>query len=244
MREPTGLSSAETRAEQLAAEVAGLLDDLFDTVEPLAATVREAMAASTAGQAGPAIREALASPCHDILFRSHGIPLSGVGFVAEHGVVLPDRSWMAWWVRRDEGIRQKGHNLNPASDAFYDYTTAPWFRLPRRTGERHIAGPYIDSWGTDDVTITASAAVRTAGRFVGVVAADLAVRRFEVSISAQLRSIGVPAVLVNDEDRVVASGVPELTTGLRLQPRARAAAEEAGLRRFPGRYGWSVVLRS
>ncbi|EHR63090.1 PDC sensor domain-containing protein [Saccharomonospora cyanea] len=244
MSELPAALSADTRAQRFADVVAGSLDRLFADLEPLRSTVTHVIRHGADADMGETIRAALEPLCGDVLARPHHIPLSGIGFGAEVGHVVPHRSWMAWWVRHGDVVRQKRHTLNPASDAFYDYNTAPWFTEPRRTGTPHIAGPFIDSWGTDDLTITASVPVLESDSFVGVVAADIAVRSFETATATQLHSLGAPAVLVNAEDRVIASGVADLTTGLRLSPRTRGDTAVDAIRRFPCGYGWSVVLRA
>jgi hypothetical protein len=218
------LGSAGVRAQRLAGSVTSLLDDVFGALSPLVSVVRDILIAGDPDERAATLRASPEAPAVAALMGTRTVAVSGVGFVAEFGQVVPAQSWMAWWVERDGVVKEKLHNLNPVSDAFYDYRHAEWFYVPRRTGDRCVSGPYIDSWGTDDFTITAAMPVLVLvhDTFAGVVAADLAVRRFEVAISGQLRAVEAPAALVNGEDRVVASGVSDLTTGLRLSPRATA----------------------
>ncbi|MGI8305936.1 cache domain-containing protein [Saccharopolyspora hattusasensis] len=238
------LGGAGSRVEQLVNTVTTLIHGIFDDLSTLAVTVENAMTTSQPGQYADMVWAALETPGRAILDGRRNVSVAGVGFASEYGQVLPSQPWMAWWVERDGTVKQKHHTLNPSSDAYYDYRHAEWFDKPRRTDERCVSGPYIDSWGTDDFTITAAMPVRVHGSFAGVVAADLAVRRLERAISAQLRAIDTPAVLVNGEDRVVASGIPHLSTGLRMNPRVGGGERQPELARFATAYGWAVVLLS
>jgi hypothetical protein len=39
---------------------------------------------------------------------------------------------------------------DPQSESFRDYTMLEWWRMPERTGHRHIMGPYVNYLCTDD----------------------------------------------------------------------------------------------
>ncbi|MGY2002614.1 cache domain-containing protein [Blastococcus sp. SYSU DS1024] len=144
---------------------------------------------------------------------------------------------MAWWVIRDGEIRAKQHVLNPRSDSFYDVSQARWFRVPCASGAPTLLSPYVDSWGTDDVTMTAAAPLTASGEVLGVVAADLDVRRF-VDAAEGLLVEAEATALLDEEDRVITATHPQLDTGTRLSAtelgpvRARAAIAE---------FGWTVV---
>ncbi|MFF5988479.1 cache domain-containing protein [Prauserella flavalba] len=244
MNDSAALGPVHAQAERVARSVSETLEGIFTELVALSDIATGALGSGGTERAGDALRRPLEHSCRALLAQDRGSALSGAGFAADYGRVAPAHLWMAWWVRRDGVVREKRHTLNPESDAFYDYRHAAWFDIPRTAGARAVVGPYIDSWGTDDFTITASAPVVVDDEFIGVVAADLAVRQMEIAISRQLRAIDAPAVLVNSEDRVVASGVPELTTGLRLSPRAGGETRRSELARHDAAYGWSVVLLS
>jgi hypothetical protein len=147
------------------------------------------------------------------------------------------QSAFAWWVRRDGIVRLKQHVLNPSSDSYYDFTQSRWFRLPTTVGQPVLMAPYVDSWGTDDVTMTASQAVRAAGETVAVVAADLDVHSYVDKVEHILAS-AVATALVDSEDRVIASNAPDIESGTRLA----AARQRAIVVRVPiESLGWSVV---
>jgi hypothetical protein len=144
---------------------------------------------------------------------------------------------MAWWVIRDGEIRAKQHVLNPLSDSFYDITRARWFRVPYTTEAPTLLSPYVDSWGTDDVTMTAAAPLELQGHVIGVVAADLDVRSYVDAVERILAFARATAVL-DEEERVVASMHPRLEGGARL-----AAADLGPVvdRAEITEFGWSVI---
>jgi hypothetical protein len=153
---------------------------------------------------------------------------------ADGGSSVPS---MAWWVIRDGEVRAKQHVLNPRSDSFYDIPHARWFRVPYTTEAPTLLSPYVDSWGTDDVTMTAAAPLHLEGQVVGVVAADLDVRSYVDAVERILASARASAVL-DEEDRVVASTHPSLEGGTRL-----AAADVGPVveRAEIAEYGWSAI---
>jgi hypothetical protein len=143
----------------------------------------------------------------------------------------------AWWVRRDGIVRLKQHVLNPSSDSYYDFTQSRWFRLPTTVGQPVLMAPYVDSWGTDDVTMTASQVVRAAGETVAVVAADLDVHSYVDKVEHILAS-AVATALLDSEDRVIASNAPDIESGTRL---ATARQRDIVVRVPIESLGWSVV---
>lgn len=147
------------------------------------------------------------------------------------------QSAMAWWSRSDGIVRLKQHVLNPSSDSYYDFTQSRWFRLPTTVGQPSLMAPYVDSWGTDDVTMTASQAVRAAGETVAVVAADLDVHSYVDKVEDILASAFATALL-DSEDRVIASNAPDIESGTRL---AAARQRDIVVRVPIESLGWSVV---
>lgn len=141
----------------------------------------------------------------------------GVGIVWEGGSSDGDGSGMLWW-RADTGaIARKVHVHNPVSDSYYDYRNSEWYQTARNHPGLTVTGPYIDAWGTDEHAITPSLAIFDNGEFIGVAAADLDVPFVTSWLARILRRHG-DLVLVNSDDRVVASNHPLLTPGLRLEP--------------------------
>jgi hypothetical protein len=131
--------------------------------------------------------------------------ITGSGFVAAPGL-LSDAQWhLAWWLGGAAGIRRLATIDDPSNDQFRDYTTLEWWRIPARTGTRHLTGPYVDYVCTDDYTVTITTPVLVGGRLLGVVGMDVLVDRLERELLPLLRESGTPTTIVNASGRVVTS---------------------------------------
>ena len=97
--------------------------------------------------------------------------------------------------------------------------------MPRRTGQRHVAGPYVDVHGTGRYLLTFTEPVFIDGEFAGVAGADIPVRRFETHLLGLLRRLPGPFVLVNHEGRVVLSTAPQWLVGELSGPEQVAAQD-------------------
>ena len=162
---------------------------------------------------------------------------SGAGLAVQPGAADGAVPAMAWWVVRDGEVRPKQHVLNPRSDSFYDVTQARWFRVPSASGLRTLLAPYVDSWGTDDVTMTAAVPLVLDGAVVGVVAADLDVRAYLDRVEGIIAAAGATALL-DEDDRVIVATHPRLEAGTRLLATdIGPVRERAGIDEF----GWAVV---
>jgi hypothetical protein len=149
----------------------------------------------------------------------------GGGFVAAPNV-LADTDWhLAWWLGGSNGstvgsgarVRRLIASEDPSDDAFRDYTTLEWWRVPATTRAPHITGPYVDYLCTDDYTLTLTAPVMQGVDMIGVVGADLYVADVERSLLPYLRSVAETTTLVNGWGRVVVSTDPHLATGTILR---------------------------
>ncbi|MGB3486160.1 MAG: hypothetical protein WBB07_28565 [Mycobacterium sp.] len=177
--------------------------------------------------------------------RDDGDALAGAGYAVDCTDSARPPA-MVWWVERGGVVAERSHSSDPDSESFYDYAALRWFRNPRDSGDPTLSGPFIDTWGSDDYTVTVSVPVPGLSALRGVVAADVDVRRFIDSLAADLVRMPFPLALVNESDRVVVSTVPSLSTGLPITPRsARAKSETVVQQRFNvSNYGWSVVVLS
>jgi len=128
----------------------------------------------------------------------------------------PDAGVMNWWILRGSDVTSKRHILNPHSDSYYDFSHSRWFQVPTDRGAPTLIAPYVDSWGTDDLTITAAIplSVDSFG-ITTILAADLDARAYVRAVEEILRP-AAPAALVDSENRAVASTIPEMETGVRL----------------------------
>jgi hypothetical protein len=122
-------------------------------------------------------------------------------------------------------------DLRPASLDFYDYTSTDWFDVPRRTGRRHVVGPYVDVHGTGRYLLTLTGPLLDGGEFLGVVGADVPVNRFENHLLRALDPAVEAVVVLNEEGRVVLSTSPRWLVGdlLGAPPGAATAAEMPGV---------------
>jgi hypothetical protein len=169
----------------------------------------------------------------------------GMGVIVAPGLLADRPLRMEWW-QADAGDGACGGDprhcaltmlevdLNPASVGFYDYAAAEWFTVPRRTGRRHVVGPYVDVHGTDRYLLTLTLPVLAGGEFVGVAGADVPVARFETLVLRELGDLAADVVVVNTEDRVVLSTSPRWLVGERAVPPGRC--------RVLHEPGWRVVV--
>ncbi|SDE79864.1 cache domain-containing protein [Pseudonocardia oroxyli] len=156
-----------------------------------------------------AVREALIAR----LVRERSVAV-GMGVIVAPGLLVDRPLRMEWWQADTEAAPVMLEvDLNPASVGFYDYAAAEWFTVPRRTGRRHVVGPYVDVHGTDRYLLTLTLPVLADGRFVGVAGADVPVARFETLVLRELGDLAADVVVVNVEDRVVLSTSPRWLVG-------------------------------
>ncbi|NKX55416.1 cache domain-containing protein [Arthrobacter mobilis] len=167
-------------------------------------------------------------------------PLTGMGFVGAPEQDLSEALRLIWWIKQGKEIRVKKHVLNPASDSYYDYNTSEWFGTTRATGRPFISAPYVDSWGTDQLTITAAVPLAVHGVFIGVVAADLDPALYLKPIEKLLlRSENL--TLVDAEDRVILSSNPVLTSGVSLERYLQRTGIEPLRRETSSSTNWQAV---
>lgn len=229
--EPASLGS-------IATSLAALTEPVFAHLEALAAEVsrldlRDAVHRGRLDDLDAATVQALAVQTVQELDL-----VTGAGMAATTGETS-GRGVMHWWILRDDRVVTKRHVLNPDSDSYYDFSNLRWFTIPASTGAGTLIAPYIDSWGTDDLTVTAAVPVPSAdGRDVtAVVAVDLNARAYVRAVEDVLRT-AAPAVLIDGEGRAVCSTEPDIETGVRLAAlttwRTSATAEVPTL-------GWTVA---
>lgn len=200
--------------ERVAARVGRTLEAVFDAVAEIRAETAGLLARVVAGGRAPASADlaALRPGLHLRLGREELV--SGAGFVAAPGLLADVPAWLEWWQCTARGdVRPLLLDLDPRQSAYSDYTHWDWFVLPRDTGLRAVAGPYVDYLCSDEYSLTLSAPVQVAGRFAGVAAADVYLRHFEAAVLPLLRELPGPAHLVNARGRVAASTDPAHLAG-------------------------------
>lgn len=188
------------RGVAIAGRVAETIDGIFATIDGWRDAVEARLSSGlplTAAAIDPEV-ESFAVPAltGDAL-------ITGAGFVAAPGI-LSDAEWhLAWWLRGPREPRRLETIDDPSHEQFRDYTALEWWRIPVRTGVRHLTGPYVDYVCTDDYTVTITTPVRVGGQVVGIVGADALVDRLERELLPLLRAAGADTSLVNASSRVV-----------------------------------------
>jgi hypothetical protein len=206
---------ATAEAARVGAAVADAVERVFATV----VAVRSAALRPAAREGFATGAPVLGDEVPDLLLEPGQLAV-GLGLVV---APRPERELplrLEWWQLDEDGnrLRSLEPDLRPTSLGYYDYTSSPWFDVPRRTGRRHVVGPYVDVHGTGRYLLTLTEPVVVDGEFAGVAGADVPVRRFEAHLLQALGRRPAPFLLVNDEDRVV------LSTAARRRPVRPAAA--------------------
>jgi hypothetical protein len=168
----------------------------------------------------------------------------GLGLIVTPGLLDDEQLRREWWQRDDVGsaLTALDVDLTRLSPGFYDYEGAEWFAVPRRTGARHVVGPYVDVHGTGSYMLTFTVPVAWDGGFVGVAGADVPAARFEERLLERLATVA-PDVLLNSDDRVVFSSSARWLAGSRLAP--ADAARELRLVDVPGLpWRWGRLSRN
>ncbi|MFF4799487.1 cache domain-containing protein [Streptomyces sp. NPDC001351] len=207
-------TAAAGTAPEVAAAVRSALESVFDAVAATRTDTAELLARAAAEGRRPATVDLAALRPGLHLRLACNELVSGVGFVAAPGLLTDVPAWLEWWQSGSDGdVRPLLLDLDPEQSAYADYTHWDWFALPRDTGERAVAGPYVDYLCSDEYSLTLSAPVEMEGRFAGVAAADVYLRHFEAAVLPMLRRLPGPAHLVNARGRVTASADPAHLAG-------------------------------
>jgi hypothetical protein len=170
--------------------------------------------------------------------------LAGCGMVFAPGALADAPRWLEWWRSPPAGSPVfLDASLDPADPDFYDYERAEWYTTPRNTGERWIAGPFVDHSGTNEHILTLTLPVARDGAFLGVAGADIAVGGIERIGGAALAALDGEAALVNHRGRIIATNTPRRLVGT-LWPGAERAWPPDGRDRVirDPRLEWSVVV--
>lgn len=168
---------------------------------------------------GPRVRE---------LLQQHTEIIAGLGVIAAPGLLDDEPHLLEWW-QTEQGRTAPVAlevDLNPASLGFYDYAATEWFDVPRRSGHRHIVGPYVDVHGTGRYVLTFTIPLTAGGQFLGVVGADVPVACFESRLLGDLgrnREI----VVLNAEQRVVMSTSSRFLIGALLPTAGSGHVDES-----------------
>lgn len=218
--------------------ICAVVDAVFDSLTRMREETVDLFAAASVE--GRALGRDELSPVRplalDALRRHDGLVV-GTGVIAAADVLADAARWLEWWWsppgQQPDLLRL---NLNPDAAEFYDYTGAQWYQVPKRTLDRWAAGPYVDYLCTNEYVITLAVPVVRGGELLAVAGADVLVGQLEAAVLPVLAAIGRPAVLTNDEGRVIVSTASRWLPGTLLPddvdgatvggagPRSRSAA--------------------
>lgn len=210
---PAGPGSAERAAAELDATIAGIEHRLADW----AAAAGAALAAMSGKVTGTAV-DKLIRPVVEELVQLPGGYAAGAGFIANAGLLGPERSYIAWWQGPDLEHVDALANFSPNSIS--RYVKAEWFRIPVETGRAHVTGPYVDFLCTDEYVLTFTHPVftRPDAPVAGIVGIDVTVQRLERGAMPALRRIGGRATLANADGRAVVSAATDIDAGDLISP--------------------------
>ena len=170
--------TVDVSAEHIARRIASTIDPVFAMIDGWRDVLERELSGSLAGAltgAGAPSAETLDPVVAALVspeLERDGSLITGAGFVASPGY-LADAPWhLAWWLSGsntfgagpDPKLRRLEAVSDPDSEQFRDYTTLEWWRVPARTGTRHLTGPYVDYLCTDDYTVTITTPVRARRR--------------------------------------------------------------------------------
>lgn len=148
----------------------------------------------------------------------------GAGFIAAPGYVHGRDIHFAWWLGPQAanpllGSSSAATRLDLATRAYTDYVrdfrTLEWYQVPQSTNQTHVTGPYVDRLCTCEYIFTLTMPVRIGEGtpMLGVVGADISVRRLESIVLPLFLAAERPLALVNAVDRVVISTDPTVQVG-------------------------------
>lgn len=204
--------------ERIAASVAHLFSDVFALLEDWRGQIEAAGDDLNA----PSLDELVASLVLPHLSDADPL-LIGAGFIAapEHGRDVH----FAWWLGPLDAGPIFGSTTEPTrldlstrgyADYLRDVRTLEWYAVPATTATTHVTGPYVDHLCTCDYIFTLTMPAYADGRMIGVVGADIAVRRLERELLPELLAADAPLALLNADGRVVLSTAPDALPGTLL----------------------------
>jgi hypothetical protein len=206
-------------ATDVAAVVGAVFTDVFDLLAEWRGPVETAVTELSASELDAVVAR-LVLPA----FAGPEPLLVGAGFIADGSSRRePDDVHFAWWLGPLSANPVLGRTTSPTrldlssrgyTEYLRDFRSLEWYRVPAATNRPHVTGPYVDHLCTCDYTLTLTTPVRAPdGRMVGVLGADLTVRRLERELLAAFLDVPTALALVNTAGRVLLSTAPALQVG-------------------------------
>ena len=201
-----------SNVDKAVAEISTLVTGIEAGLEGWAAELGRGLEALSGKPNGTAI-DRLVRPTVEALLQEHSPEVAGAGFIANAGLMGPNRSYIAWW--QGPELERVDALANFSPNSMSRYVKSEWFRIPVQTGRPHVTGPYVDFLCTDEyvLTFTHPVLIDGAGSIAGIVGIDITVQTLENQAEPILRTIGPNAALVNTEGRTIACTSPALGAG-------------------------------
>ena len=219
-------------APDVAADVTRVFTSVFDRLAEWRAPIEQLIAR------GPEVRPADLDTTVADLVIPHLVDgdamLVGAGFIADGEIVRGRDVHFAWWLGPLEANPVLGETTEPTrldlstrgyTEYLRDFRALEWYAIPATTRHAHVTGPYVDHLCTCDYILTLTMPVHAIGhgtgtgtgsgdaRMVGVVGADVAVKRLEQELLSAFLDVPERLALVNEDGRVVLSTEPTLQVG-------------------------------
>ncbi|OTA15716.1 hypothetical protein Xvie_02570 [Xenorhabdus vietnamensis] len=160
-------------------------------------------------------RDALQKHIHDVL--RHNAWCNGAGFASyavTKGVGEEGGYWtLEWWRQERDTLQYAQLEHNQEQRRRLDFRLFEWFRQPASRHLPIIDGPYVDYVCNGAYTITIAHPVLIGEEFAGVTAVDILVSTLDRLLLPILGAIGKPALIINDDARVVTSTIPGVRSG-------------------------------
>jgi hypothetical protein len=224
-------------ARDVAAAVGAVFSGVFDQLAAWRTPIEQLI--DGASEVRPAVLDATVAELVLPRLTEPEAMLVGAGFIADGEIVRGRDVHFAWWLGPLDANPVLGSTTEPTrldlttrgyTEYLRDFRALEWYRIPATTRHAHVTGPYVDHLCTCDYILTmtmpvhattdpgAHAAAATAeapvgARMVGVVGADVSVRRLERELLTAFLDVDAPLALVNEEGRVVLSTEPALQVG-------------------------------
>jgi hypothetical protein len=217
-------------AHDVAAAVGAVFTSVFDQLAAWRSPVEQLI--DDAPEVHPAALDALVAGLVLPRLTEPEPLLVGAGFIADGEIVRGRDVHFAWWLGPLDANPVLGSTTEPTrldlstrgyTEYLRDFRALEWYRIPATTRHAHVTGPYVDHLCTCDYILTMTMPVHAAidgasERMVGVIGADVSVRRLENELLAAFLDVAAPLALVNDEGRVVLSTEPKLQVGQLTDP--------------------------
>ncbi|PHM47029.1 cache domain-containing protein [Xenorhabdus miraniensis] len=206
----------------------GILDDILVAAQQATAALADKAARILLGQPlyhteGVRLareqRGALQEHIHDVL--RNNAWCNGAGFASYAVTKTVEEQggyWtLEWWRQEGNTIQYAQLEHNQEQRRRLDFRLFEWFRQPASRHLPVIDGPYVDYVCNGAYTITIAHPVLINEAFVGVAAVDMLVSTLDRLLLPALGAIGQPALIINDDARVVTSTVPGVRSGSLLK---------------------------